>query len=147
MSVGPLRAAKHLCEQSDWTLTNLQVQKMLYIAHMFYMGETGTPLISEPFEAWEYGPVERPLYHKVKMFGGGPIRNVFRATPGLGNEPEGEALSEAYEALKDWTPGQLVAFTHRRNGAWDRNYRSGEHHIVIPDEDILAEYQRFHANG
>ena len=41
MTVPSLSAAKRLCEKSDWTLTNLHVQKLLYIAHMFYMGENG----------------------------------------------------------------------------------------------------------
>jgi len=40
MTVSASAAAKRMCERSGWTLSNLELQKLLYIAHMFHLGET-----------------------------------------------------------------------------------------------------------
>ncbi|RWO77206.1 type II toxin-antitoxin system antitoxin SocA domain-containing protein [Mesorhizobium sp.] len=67
MTLHVLSAAKHLAKQSGWSLSNLELQKILYLAHMFYLGRTGEPLVSGHFEAWDYGPVHPDLYHRVKV--------------------------------------------------------------------------------
>lgn len=70
-------AAKTLGYGCDWSISNLEMQKILYIAHMYYMGKFGARLISTPFEAWDYGPVHPELYHKLKRFGARKVRDVF----------------------------------------------------------------------
>ena len=91
--ISAVEAARVLCEKSGWKLTNLQLQKMLYIAHMTYMGERdGEPLISgmfPPFEAWEFGPVSPTAYRHVKTFGAEPIGNVFRSVRDVSDTTEG----------------------------------------------------------
>ena len=49
MSVSALSAAKTFCELRDWKISNLELQKLLYIAQMLHLGRYGTPLISERF--------------------------------------------------------------------------------------------------
>lgn len=145
--ISAVQAAKVLCEESNWSLTNLKLQKMLYIAHMFFMGENdGTRLIdtsNSPFQAWDYGPVSPNVYGRVRVFGASPVGNVFRAVAAP-DADEGEFISEMYEILADWTPGQLVAFTHRKGGAWDQYYDRNRRGVVIPDPAILDEYRKFH---
>jgi uncharacterized phage-associated protein len=78
MTASVFSAAHRICERSGWRLTNLSLQKILYIAQMVYMGEhAGARLIDTEFEAWAFGPVSSPLYHKVRAFGAGAIENVF----------------------------------------------------------------------
>src|SRR3569623_1823287 len=70
--------ARFICEAGDWNVTNLQLQKIMYLAQMLYMGEhAGERLVDTYFEAWDYGPVSPPLYRKVRGFGAGPIEDVF----------------------------------------------------------------------
>ena len=88
MSISVSAAAKRLCERSGWSLTNLKLQKLLYISHMFHLGKTGEPLVNGHFEAWDYGPVSPFLYHKVKVFGSSPVENIFHSTPDIGDVPE-----------------------------------------------------------
>lgn len=38
MTVSVLAAAKRLAQRSNWSLSNLELQNILYLAHMFYMG-------------------------------------------------------------------------------------------------------------
>lgn len=142
MTVPVLSAAKRLAERSGWTLSNLELQKILYLAHMFYLGRhDGQPLVHGQFQAWDYGPVHPDLYHRAKIFGSAPVRNVFYGAPDLQQGPERDILDEAYEGLGDAGSGRLVKATHKPGGAWDRNYKPGIRHCVIPNTDILAEYR------
>lgn len=142
MAVSVASAAKRLAQKSGWTLSNLQLQKILYLAHMMHLGQTGEPLVRGHFEAWDYGPVHPDLYHKVKVFGSGQVQNIFHNTPDMESGAEREIIDDAYDSLGNIAPGQLVNATHRKNGAWDKNYIPGVRHCLIPNEDILEEFRR-----
>lgn len=141
MTVPALAAAKRMAAHSGWSLSNLELQKLLYIAHMFHLGRTGEPLVSGLFEAWDYGPVHPAVYHHVKVFGASPVGNVFHSSADLGDTDEAKLLDQAVEQLSHLSPGKLVAITHRSGGAWERNYRPGTRGIIIPNDEILAEYK------
>jgi uncharacterized phage-associated protein len=142
MTVPVLSAAKRLAERSGWTLSNLELQKILYLAHMFYLGRTGgEPLVPGQFEAWDYGPVHPDLYHRVKVFGSDKVENIFYGNPDLPEGPERAILDEAYDSLGKLGAGRLVNATHRRTGAWAINYLPGVRNRPISNADILAEYQ------
>lgn len=143
MTVSPLSAARHLAEISGWTLSNLQLQKMLYIAHMRHLGQTGSPLVKGHFEAWDYGPVHRDVYNVVRMFGADPVKDVFHNVRSLKDgSTERDIIESSYQRLKHVSPGGLVNATHKKSGAWYANYRPGVRGIVIPNEDVLSEYQQ-----
>ena len=141
--VSASQAAKFLCRESGWSLTNLQLQKLLYLAHMTYMGENnGNPLINNRFEAWDFGPVVPDLYHRVKTFGSDNIGNVFRTVAEFQDHEREDVLEWTLHAYSDCTPGELVNITHWRHGAWYKNYIPGARGIAIPNGDIVDEYER-----
>ena len=141
MAVHPFASATQICELGGWRVTNLELQKILYIAHMVHMGENnGARLINGSFEAWDYGPVEPNIYHKVKIFGGNPIQDIFFAHPPIEMSAEWNTIVNAAKFLLGKRPGELVAITHWEKGAWAKNYVSGIKGIAIPDSDIIAEY-------
>lgn len=141
MTVPVLSAAQWLAHRSGWSLSNLELQKLIYIAHMFHLGRTGEPLVTGQFEAWDYGPVHPALYHRVKVFGSDPVGNIFNDVPDVPKGPERDILNEAYDELGAAGPGVLVNATHRKGGAWATNYVPGAKGLIIPNTDILAEYQ------
>jgi uncharacterized phage-associated protein len=142
MAVSALSAARTLCELRNWAVSNLELQKILYIAQMFHLGQTGRPLINEKFEAWDYGPVVPELYSRAKAFGKAPVRNVFHWIPDVPfDAPEYKSLAQAANATRDMTSGQLVSVTHWSGGAWSQCYRPNERGVVIPNSMILDEYR------
>jgi len=142
MTINVLSTAKHLAKKSGWSLSNLDLQKILYLTHMFHLGrKNGEPLVHGLFEAWDYGPVHPDLYQRAKIFGSAPVGNVFHSDPDVPVGGEKAILDEAYESLGHAGPGKLVRATHSPRGAWHLNYVPGRRHCVIPNEDILAEYQ------
>ena len=137
-----MRAAKTFWEACDGKVSNLSLQKLWYLAHMLELGAGHGPLVSRPFEAWDYGPVEPDLYHKLKAYGGGYVADVFAAKPYSSDDPEMKSIAEVLRQLKGASPAKLVAITHWNGGAWQQHYSPGRRGIVIPDEDILSEYER-----
>jgi uncharacterized phage-associated protein len=143
MAVSALSAAKTICMLRDWSVSNLEVQKILYLAHMYHMGvHDGSPLIREPFEAWNYGPVVPELYHRMKTFGSGPVQNVFHwIEPVPMVTPEFASLREAVEGTRNLRASQLVANTHSMGGAWAATYHPNVTGLKIPNAAILNDFR------
>lgn len=141
MAISVFAAAKRLAEKSGWTLSNLELQKLVYLAHMLYMGRNGgAALVDGSFEAWDYGPVHPQLYHHLKVFGADPVEDLFHSAVDLDDGPETKILDEILDHLGQVGGGRLVAITHRPNGAWDRSYVPGARGVVIPNRYIMDEY-------
>lgn len=141
MAIPVLAAAKRLGEQSGWSLSNLEMQKLLYLAHMYCLGGRNRPLVDGYFEAWDYGPVHPVLYHRVKIFGKSPVENVFHAISDLNPAtPDVDLLDQSVKQFAHAAPGRLVAITHWDEGAWAKCYHPGARHVIIPNEVIRQEY-------
>ncbi len=70
--------AKYIAEEANWGLSNLELQKLMYLAQMIHMGRyDGRPLFDGSFQAWDFGPVEPSLYHRAKVFGARPVKDIF----------------------------------------------------------------------
>jgi len=142
MAVSGIEAAKRACQASGWKLSNLALQKILYLAHMMHLGRDGERLITDDFEAWDYGPVIPSVYRQVNAFGGGPVQNVFHGVADIEGTQEAALIDEAVNKLADLPPSKLVAATHRSGGAWEKSYEpGGPPSNVIPREVIKTEYE------
>lgn len=142
-ALAPAMAARHICATGDWRVSNLALQKILYLAQMVYLGRmNGQRLIGGSFEAWDYGPVQPELYHRLRAFGTKPIPDIFFEAQALGPGDRRDTLDEACERLLKRSPGELVRDTHWEHGAWAKNYVPGVRGIIIPDQDIVEEYRK-----
>lgn len=140
--VSALAAARRMCARSDWALTNLQLQKMLYLAQMMHLGKLGRPLFLGEFEAWDYGPVLPTVYEYAKAFGRDPVQSAFGGAPEVKDAERAKMLDDATDQLSKLPASRLVAITHWKDGAWAKNYVPGHRGIIISDADILDEYNR-----
>ena len=152
MSIRAREAAKKICELGNWNVSNLRLQKILYFAHMACLVKHKEPLIDEQFHAWLYGPVVPKLYHDFKKYGSGPIKaglqNVESINP---SSNEAAIIEEAWDCFSEDSPSRLIEYTHRKGGAWDRNYTLGLRSAFrtenpIPDEHIKEEYMELLRN-
>lgn len=129
------------------SVSNLALQKLLYFAHGHFLIETGRPLVSGAFEAWNNGPVHPAVYHAFKSAGREPIR-----TRAVGrNIITGEVrqlvsprtadvlrqLRKVIDAYGHLSAGLLVAISHAKDGPWatvrDRATRGIALGARIPD--------------
>jgi uncharacterized phage-associated protein len=133
-------------------ITNLKLQKLLFLCHAFYLVEKRNPLVRGSFEAWQYGPVHREAYEAFKQFGAKPITaeaekfDPVAATRIKVAAPKDQAVIDIvgrviqfYGAL---SPGRLVELTHAKDGPWDWIVRqaSTDANIALKiDNQIILE--------
>jgi len=135
----PEAIANEFLEKSD--LTQMQLQKLVYIAHGWTLALTDEALVSEEPRAWDYGPVFPGLREHVKYAGKEPLRSRIHKND---NNPfaffENKDRGEPYKAVLTaderlildtvWDRyGHLSAFdlsnlTHRNGTPWSIVYRS-----------------------
>ena len=134
--------SKKICEAGNWEITNLQLQKMLYIAQVFHLGQYKHHLFRAKFEAWDYGPVAPMVYHEFKIFGNKPIEKwAFPQIKEECSKEENEFIEKNAKLLAKIPTSTLVGLTHRHNTAWYNNYKPGARDVEIPEKDMETEFK------
>ena len=134
-------AARYLCAQSGWTLSNLQLQSLLYHAQSGSLGAHREAIFHEDFHAGAAGPLNPTLFADLAPFGAGPVL-------ALPNHHESESLRSAPRYVLDRvllrlgsaTALTIMGLAQKTDGAWDRHYTAGNDR-VIPKTDMAAEFR------
>ena len=158
-----------LAKKDGVEITPLMIQKLVYIAHGYYLAFTardnppnGRPLVNDEFaEAWQYGPVFPSLYHHFKHFGRDPITVFAEDIEFLYDDDSGKLdtkvttpkidqndafscalLNKIWEVYGEYTGLQLSAITHREGSPWDKTWkrREGFRNAHIPNKAIREYY-------
>ena len=137
-----------LAELRQQTLNPMKLQKLVYLAHGWYLAITGEPLISEKVEAWQWGPVIRALYHEFKEYGKYPIKksatDIERDKMGFfvvspPKDPSTiQLLDKVYDVYGGYTAIQLSTLTHEKGTPWDFAWKNEED--IITNELIKDHY-------
>lgn len=112
-------------------LTHLALQKLIFLAHGYHLAKTGVPLINEPFEAWDYGPVCRTLYEEFRECGKAPVTRLATEqdwqsesdvpVPAPVDDTDAVGVIDfVFNTYGDYTPFQLSDMSHKEGWAWDR---------------------------
>lgn len=139
MTITAFEAAKKFGNLSGWTITNLRLQKLLYLAHKYHLKTYRTPLISRPFEAWKYGPVLPVVYERCKIFYTRPVVDTFYGIPLIEGCEEETSIKNTFEQYNNTSTRELVNITHLENGAWDKTVKEFGLYAPIKNEYILNE--------
>ena len=135
---------------------HLKLQKLVYLAHGYYLAVTnGTPLIDEPFEAWDYGPVCRNLYDEFRDNGRSPINRLATdldwdteqdlPVPVPADDPAARKVIDfVYKTYLDRSPFSLSDLTHKAGWAWDKTRKAdkfGLRNVDISNEAIMEDFK------
>lgn len=130
-----------LHSNTDVLVTNLQLQKVLFFTLKQALGQQ---LLNElaieknydrPFEVWRYGPVEREIYEKYKVYGADPITE--RGT----ENSEYQGLNSVILQFLRRDPFELIHISHqeklwRQHETYLIGWRS---QIAYTLDDVAAE--------
>lgn len=116
-------------------LTNLRLNKLLFFIHACSLITRKEGLIRNHFEAWQYGPVIRPIFKAFKKHGDRWIpepaqfldyaSGAFEPVPFDDITPtDAQAVDEVFNEYSRFSTGQLVALSHEPGGPWDLVYRA-----------------------
>lgn len=131
----------------------MKLQKLIYFAHGWHLAVCSLPLIDEPVEAWQYGPVIPSVYHEFKRFGAKPISEpAFQIKGGVLDVPSvpssltetAAVLDRVWQVYKHYSGIQLSNLTHRDNTPWSatRKAATQPRGVDIPDREISAYFRR-----
>jgi uncharacterized phage-associated protein len=135
-----------LASEAGQPLTNMQIQKLVYIAHGYALAIFGgEPLVKQSVEAWRYGPVIPVLYHSLREYGAGFVKNPIAMVPNESLDETDRALvAKVFSAYRGFTGPQLSTMTHKHGTPWSTIYdpRPEFQSKVIPNELIKEYYSK-----
>jgi uncharacterized phage-associated protein len=132
-----------LAKEEGRTLTNMQLQKLVYIAHGYHLAmvEDQEPLIYNDVQAWQFGPVFPKLYKKLRKFGAGEVKDLLPVDSAECIEKLSNAIIEGvWGAYKGKTGGQLSTLTHKAGTPWSITWAEAPF-TIIPNELIASHYK------
>lgn len=124
-------------------VSNLQIQKLTYFCYAIALGKNDISIINtpNPFEAWDYGPVNPDLYYSFRSFGSNPIpleiaeayANLYDGTTKLDLE-DSQIIDFVLKKIGMATATQLVELSHTPGSPWDTIYKKNKGGIILDKE-------------
>ncbi|OGG99911.1 MAG: hypothetical protein A2600_12900 [Candidatus Lambdaproteobacteria bacterium RIFOXYD1_FULL_56_27] len=118
------------------TVSNLQLQKLLYYAQGWHLAFFGKPLFDAQLQAWDHGPVQPFVYREYKHFSWSSITLPLHEAK-KEEDPFLDCIKWFYGAIHG---KELERQTHKEL-PWLRTYRNGEMELIIPNS-LLTEFFR-----
>lgn len=128
-------------QEGDLSLTNMKLQKLVYIAHGFSLAAYDKPLLDrEDVYAWQFGPVIKELYEQLRIYGRNSVTAPLPAPDQI--SPDDAALIKAvWEGYGHHSAFALSNITHKTNTPWTLTWNETPFSI-ISDHLIQAHYKR-----
>jgi len=140
-----------LAQQESQSLTQMQIQKLVYISHGFHLALVNQPLIDEEVQAWQYGPVIPSLYEEFRGFGNKPITkeatittiddnfNINSIAPRVNDTQTEELIKAVWNKYKVYSGPNLSDLTHQTGTPWSTVVQSNSFFSTI-DNSIIRNY-------
>lgn len=127
------------CTRDGIPISNLQLQKIMYLLQVVYCRITGNLLFYEEFEAWQYGPVLPRVYDEFSFFGGIRINKEYEDTIQLAPF-DADIVNTTVEELRMKYPWDLVNITHASGSPWSRVWRNGDGNRETIGNDLIIRF-------
>lgn len=64
-----ISVANYLLKRDKTGMDKLKLIKLVYLCHAWHLADFGEPLVTEPAEAWGYGPIYPAIYRRTESYG------------------------------------------------------------------------------
>ena len=133
--------ARYVIDKGN-SVNNYTLNKILYLAHCYYMMKTGKELIEEKFEAWAIGPIIPEVYREFSIYSGAPIIPFYKLEYKM--DPEIDKviwkLVRNLSSMELWKLPNLYNFD---GSAWSKTYVKGKYLEIHPSlirHDVEENY-------
>lgn len=131
-------------------VSQMKLQKLLYLAQGISLVTKDDCLIEEDFQAWKYGPVIPAIYQEYKLYGSSPIQDIYwlsayKELPNLEilDTEANSMINDVWSLAKNISSVQLSNWTHKDGSPWAKNYKEGVSDIIIPKPEIKEYFSTF----
>jgi len=149
-AVDVARRLIYLAESQSKTLTNMQLQKLVYIAHGLHLAFHDEELLDEEINAWKHGPVIPDVYYEFRQY---LDRNIPASEGAKGSFTDNEidTIRTAYNNFGKFNGWTLREITHKKGSPWYSIWYDGNgketYNAVIPNETIKNHYLKIKSTG
>lgn len=91
-------------------ISNLKLQKLLYLAQAYALISKNRKLFEELIEAWAFGPVVPSVYKLYKQYGCGSLFKADEDAEAVDSEDQ-RLLTAVFGQFKDWSATDLTRLT------------------------------------
>jgi len=129
-----------LATGSGKQLDQMQLQKLVYFSHGWYLAIYDSDLTSDEPEAWNYGPLYNELWVETRIYGNQPVTEKINFN-GVAIQPainclhitQSELIRKVFEIYRDYSGISLSMMTHREGTPWYETFvRQGKSKSIIP---------------
>lgn len=122
------------------TPTIMELLKLVYISHGWFLEINKRPLFNNQIEAWKFGPVIPDAYQAFRPQG----VTIDKALDDYDVEIDGETASLLAEIMRIYgsmSASDLSRITHVKGGPWDVATRSYGYFAPMDNDLIQAHYE------
>lgn len=133
------------CYEKGNPISNLQLQKVLFIVNNKYCKRNGRFLINEPynsFKVYPYGPTVPYVYNYFKRWGSDKILYTQTHFYNVEIKKDEQNINKDIDNLMKISIYDLVKFETRPNSAWAKTKAEFGLFSEIKTEDIFEEIKR-----
>ena len=123
------------CYDNDNPISNLQLQKILFFVQKDFLLRDDIAFL-ETIEAWQFGPVVPVVYYHFCGYGAMPITDKYSVNISEEDKIYIDKIIDEKSAMNPW---DLVAETHKPNGAWEKVYDNGAGNHKVISVELIKE--------
>lgn len=129
-------------QRDQRSLTIMQLLKLVYIAHGWYLEMTNFPLIRNRIEAWKYGPVIPDVYNTFRRSDTTAVVSKAKNFDDVRDDYAESVLKQIYNLYGPKSAIELSNLTHESGGPWDLATKRSGYFAPIDNETILSHYRQ-----
>lgn len=140
-------------DKKGYGISNLKLQKLLYLIQAYFLKTKGEPCFDSTIEAWNFGPVVPRAYHEYKQFGCGnipPIKSYIQINTknvwdskripyddsGI-EKKDKKQINKVVDLFSGYSATDLVALTHQQS-PWINSYEPYMNNVITIE--AIKEY-------
>ena len=132
--------------------SQIVIQKLTYIAHGWCLAIVGEPLVDEPPQAWDNGPVFRSIWDRFKMFGFGSKSGLLEGNDGRPfeahlNAAEADIIDRVWKRYGHLSGRALSDMTHQPGTPWWKAYFDRGRNAELDRDEIRAHFVKLALAG
>ena len=131
-----------LAEEDGNRLTPMQVLKLVYFCHAWMLAARERPLIEQPVEAWQYGPVINDVYRSFRKHRRDYITSRARVPAAKFDDAEDDVIRQVYRKYGYLSGIRLSQISHAPGSPWEQVWETNRQNSIIPNWMIKEYYSQ-----